>query len=99
MGIAYNGRPGPEEALRACRSDPGAVLLDVRTPEEYSCGCLPESINLPVHRIYEIASLVPDTDTPIYVCCQSGARSYAAALSLRQMGYRTVTDLGGIAGG
>lgn len=87
----------PEKVLRPFRETPGAILLDVRTEEEFECGSLPESQNLPVQRIEEIQALIPNRDTPIFLCCQSGARSCYAAQLLWKMGYTHVTDLGGIA--
>lgn len=43
-----------------------------------------------------VAAVVGDRETPLYVCCRSGARSRVAARILRRMGYARVTDIGGI---
>lgn len=43
-----------------------------------------------------VAAVVGDRETPLYVCCCSGARSRVAARILRRMGYARVTDIGGI---
>ena len=42
-------RPDINDGLRRFESTPGAVLLDVRTAEEYAAGHLPGSRNLPLH--------------------------------------------------
>ena len=76
---------------------PGAVLLDVRTPQEYREGHIPESKNLPLQTIDKVDSIVENKDTVLYVYCHSGARSRQAASLLQYMGYSNVTNIGGIA--
>ncbi len=74
----------------------GAVLLDVRTEEEYREGHIPGSINLPLNQISRIAEQVPQKDTPLFVHCLSGARSGSAVQHLKQQGYTAVRNIGGI---
>ena len=76
---------------------PGAVLLDVRTPQEYRECHIPGSKNVPLQTIDKVTSIVENKDTALYVYCQSGARSRQAAGMLKQMGYRNVNNIGGIA--
>ena len=73
-----------------------AMLVDVRTPEEYREGHIPGSINLPLQVMGLAERLVPNKQTTVYVYCQSGGRSRQAAQVLRQMGYNNVENLGGI---
>ena len=75
---------------------PGAVLLDVRTPQEYREGHIPGSKNLPLQTIDKVDSIVENKDTVLYVYCHSGARSRQAASLLQHMGYSNVTNIGGI---
>ena len=89
-------KPDMQSGLEQFRNTDGAVLLDVRTPGEYAGGHIPGSKNLPLQIIFEIAQMVPDPQTPVYVYCQSGARSHRAATFLEKSGYAAVTDLGGI---
>jgi len=70
------------------------VLLDVRTPEEYSRGRIPTSLNLPVDNISsQITSLVPDKTMQIYLYCLSGSRSMLAAEQLVQLGYKNISNI------
>ncbi len=74
----------------------GAILLDVRTEDEYKEGHIPGSVNLPLQVFIKISEVVPDKDTPLYVYCRSGARSKKAATAFSKLGYSKVKDLGGI---
>ena len=74
-----------------------AVLLDVRTPQEYGEGHIPESINVPLQTIDKVTSIAENKDTALFVYCYSGARSKQAAAALGQMGYTNVQNIGGIA--
>ena len=97
MGILdiFN-RVSMDTAVEQCRNTPGARLVDVRSPEEFSRGHIPGSINLPTQALRNAQEILDDLDAPIYVYCQSGARSSRAAKMLELMGYSHVTDLGGI---
>ncbi len=74
----------------------GAVLLDVRTAEEYRDGHIDGSVNLPLDRISFIEDMVKDKSTPLYVHCYSGSRSGRAVSYLKQMGYTNAANIGGI---
>ena len=74
----------------------GAVLLDVRTPQEYQEGHIPGSKNLPLQTIDKVDSIVENKDTVLYVYCHSGARSRQATAMLQHMGYANVQNIGGI---
>ena len=84
------------QAVEVCRNTPGAVLIDVRSPAEFTGGHIPGSINLPIQALQQANDQLGDPDAPIYVYCQSGARSSRASKLLQIMGYSNVTDLGGI---
>ena len=75
---------------------PQALLLDVRTPEEYHMGHIPGSRNLPLQSIDNVSELVHNKTVPLYVYCRSGARSRQATNLLRAMGYHYVKNIGGI---
>jgi len=84
--------------LEEFRSTPNALLVDVRNPSEYDGGHIPGSRNFAMSRILREAEVgFPDKQQPIFVYCQSGARSARAGKLLDLMGYESVVDLGGIA--
>ncbi len=72
------------------------IWLDVRSPEEYSANHISLAYNIPhmdiAQRINEVAR---DKDTPIYVYCRSGRRSGIAKMTLDEMGFTNVENLGG----
>ena len=84
--------------LEEMKSVPNALLVDVRNPAEYNGGHIPGSCNFAMSRILQEAEeAFPDKSVPLYVYCQSGARSARAGKLLDLLGYESVTDLGGIA--
>ena len=80
-----------------CQAIPGAVLLDVRTPQEHREGHIPGSRNVPLQALDKVAGVVADQDTPLFVYCHSGSRSSQAVSALQRMGYTNVKNIGGIA--
>ncbi len=79
-----------------CKNTEGAILLDVRSKDEYNGGHIPGSTNIPLQEINRVRKEIPDKATPIYTYCLSGARSSQALSYLRNMGYICVTNIGGI---
>ena len=90
-------QPDINQGVTDFRNTPGAVLLDVRSPQEYREGHIPGSQNIPLQTIDKVRTVAENKDTPLYVYCRSGGRSSQAVQLLRQMGYRNVTNIGGIA--
>ena len=74
----------------------GAILVDVRTPQEYRDGHIPGSTNIPLQTIDKISSVVDNKNIPLFVYCYSGGRSRQAASMLQHMGYSNVHNIGGI---
>lgn len=74
----------------------GAVLLDVRTAEEYRQGHIPGSINISLQTIDKVLIEFSNKETPLFVYCYSGSRSGQAVNLLKGMGYTNVTNIGGI---
>lgn len=88
--------PNINQGVETFRSTPGAVLLDVRTPQEYQEGHIPGSVNIPLQTLSRAANIISAKDTPIFVHCLSGSRSRQAAAQLNRMGYLNVENIGGI---
>lgn len=76
---------------------PNAKLIDVREKDEYAAGHIPASINIPLSKIESAQGEITDLDTPLFVYCRSGNRSGQAVAWLKQVGYRKVKNIGGIA--
>ncbi|MCP5029902.1 MAG: molybdopterin-synthase adenylyltransferase MoeB [Actinomycetia bacterium] len=78
------------------RQAPGAVVLDVREPDEYEQGAIPGSIHIPRGQLESnIENRVHDRDTPLIVFCAGGVRSAFAAQTLAQLGYTDVVSVDG----
>lgn len=90
-------QPDINQGVDQYQTTSGAILLDVRTPEEYAEGHIAESCNIPLGIIDKTAEIVYNKDTPLFVYCLSGGRSRQAAAALKQMGFTNVTNIGGIA--
>lgn len=73
-----------------------AVLIDVRSAEEYNAGFHPGAVNIPHTEIAEkISAVAPDKTTPLYLYCRSGRRVGIAMENLKKLGYQTMYNLGG----
>ena len=88
--------PDINQGVKEYRTTDGAVLLDVRTPDEYWQGHIPGSKNVPLQSISKVAGMIDNKSTPIFVHRLSGARSSRATDILKQMGYTNVKNIGGI---
>lgn len=85
-----------EELKEMQRQNPGSILLDVRSPQEYQEGHLNNSILIPSYEIKEKAErILTDKKALILVYCQSGGRSKKATKQLKQLGYEQVYWLKG----
>lgn len=89
--------------LAACSSTPSievspdAVIVDVRTPEEYAAGHLDGAVNINLQSGAfedEISQLPADGEYIVY--CRSGNRSAQAVAIMDGLGFENVTDAGGI---
>ena len=89
-------QPDINKGVMEYRNTNGAVLLDVRTPQEYREGHIPGSKNVPLQTIDKVDAVVENKDTALYVYCHSGARSRQAVSYLQHMGYTNVNNIGGI---
>ena len=82
------------EDMDAVLKEEGAVLLDVRTVQEYSRGHISGFINIPLDELWEHIHEI-EKGKPVYLICQSGLRSYIASRILEGYGYETYNFSGG----
>jgi rhodanese-related sulfurtransferase len=77
--------------------DNNAVILDVRTPEEYSEGIIPYAINIDIYKgqgfIYAVQEL--DASKNYYVYCKAGGRSQQACSIMNELGFKNTYNLMG----
>ncbi len=90
-----------EEWQSKLQMDDNAAILDVRTPQEWEEGVIPNAIKIDIYRgqefLDEVASL--DKSKNYYVYCKAGSRSQQACLLMNQMGFESTYNLiGGFSG-
>lgn len=100
MGILSNiifGAGADKGADIAALIKGGALVVDVRTAEEFAGGHIAGAINIPYQlAARELASREKDLAKAIIVYCHSGARSAAAKKALNGAGYTNVVNGGGL---
>ena len=86
-----------DEAVIMMEQEQGYIILDVRRPDEFTAGHIPNAINVPNESIGtdEITEL-PNKDQLIMVYCRSGRRSKEASEKLVKLGYTNIVEFGGI---
>ena len=94
-------KPSKDPATARTMIASGAVVIDVRTADEYADDHLPRAINLPIQelasRMADVHQLVAgDKARPIVVYCAAGARAAKAKQQLEANGYTHVVNGGGI---
>ena len=70
------------------------VLIDTRTPAEFSFGTIPGAVNIPVDELRNRLNEVP-IDKPVVLFCAVGLRGYLALRILTGHGYKNVRNLSG----
>ena len=63
----FMNRPDINKELEKFDSLPQALLLDVRSPREYSEGRIPESVNIPSYELHRMEELSHGKYSPIFV--------------------------------
>ena len=70
----------------------GIMLIDTRTPEEFSFGTIPGAVNIPLDEMRGRLSEIPE-DKPVVLFCAVGLRGYLAQRILMGHGYRNTANL------
>lgn len=90
-------RVSAEEAQQIMKTESGYQIVDVRTPEEYASGHIPNAICIPNESIgKEPPAELSDKKQLLLIYCRSGRRSKEASNKLVELGYENVVDFGGI---
>jgi rhodanese-related sulfurtransferase len=84
------------DTFAAAHAD-GAVLLDVRNPDEYESGHVSGAILIPLGELSARQEEIPEGD-PLYVICAMGGRSLQATKFMVQAGYPAISVAGGTKG-
>ena len=73
----------------------GAVVIDVRSEDEYQNSHIDTAVNIPLNEISgKISAVAGDKNKVILLHCRSGSRSFIAKRILKRMNYRNVYNLG-----
>ncbi len=73
-----------------------AIVLDVREPDEFAAGHIPDAVNIPVSKLAErIQELDKYRSRPLVVCCLSGMRAGRACSALKKQGFENLNNLSG----
>lgn len=92
MGLFSFLNPGSGKIKNALKK--GAIIIDVRTAQEYDRGHIPDAFNIPVDRIRVSVERIKAAKLPVVLCCNSGDRSSTALQYLKEAGVKEVYNGG-----
>ena len=85
-----------ENAKTILKNDKNAILVDVRSPQEYKEGNIEGTINFPLYDLERNSqNVLKEKESTIILYCQSGNRSKRALKILEEQGYRNVYQIEG----
>src|SRR3982751_1227068 len=85
-----------DTAVAAEHIGAGWAVLDVREPDEYEQGALPDAVHIPRgHLEAQVEGRLLDKAQPVVVYCAGGVRSAFAARTLQELGYTDVVSMAG----
>ncbi|MGC1204721.1 MAG: rhodanese-like domain-containing protein [Flavobacteriaceae bacterium] len=93
MGLLNTLFGSKKEELKKFKSR-GAIIIDVRTTQEYNQGAIKGSKNIPLQTISLKIDAIKKLNKPIITCCASGMRSSNAASILRKNGIECINGGG-----
>ncbi len=80
----------------ALEKEPPPLVLDVRTPDEFTAGHVPGARNIPLGDLSKhLGDLEASKAAPIYVICRSGSRSAKATALLLKAGFKAPVNVAG----
>jgi rhodanese-related sulfurtransferase len=83
----------PEQVREMQARNERVVYLDVREPNEWNLGHLPQAVHLPRGNLETKVEAMIDRTQRVVVYCARGNRSALAALTMKQMGYENVASM------
>jgi rhodanese-related sulfurtransferase len=87
------------EEFDKARQEKGAIILDVRSPQEFNQGHVPGAVNVPVagpgSEEFEKRVGVIDRSKPVLIHCMRGTRSASACQKMEKMGFTQLLDFSG----
>ena len=83
----------PREVLDLLNSNTPVIYLDVREPNEWNLGHLPNAMHIPRGNLESNIEARADRSETIVIYCARGNRSALAADTLQQMGYTDVASM------
>jgi rhodanese-related sulfurtransferase len=83
----------PEQVREMQARNERVVYLDVREPNEWNLGRLPKAVHLPRGNLETKVEGMIDRAQRVVIYCARGNRSALAALTMKQMGYESVTSM------
>lgn len=93
MGLFDFLKGNKEDKIKDFQSR-GAIIIDVRTPSEFSQGAIPGSKNIPLQSINGKISEIKKLNKPVIACCASGMRSGSATTILKAQGIEAINGGG-----
>ena len=92
------GSGDPEAARQAWPMiEQGALLIDVRTREEFARGHIDGALHIPYQEIDKLMSAIgTDKTRPVVVYCRSGNRSGKSKVALEAKGYTNIFNATGL---
>lgn len=101
LALSCQGQSGvqklaPDAYEKKISETPKGIILDVRTPNEFAQGHLPNALLIDYYNDDFKAQLARlDKTKPVFVYCASGGRSASASKIMIQAGFKEVYDLQG----
>ena len=71
-----------------------AIVIDVRNPDEFAAGHLPDALNIPLDKLAErVGEIEKYKEKPVILCCAAGMRSGKGCAELAKLGFSRVHSL------
>lgn len=94
--LVIKGKLEPATFKQKLAASPDALLIDVRTPQEYEQGHLDKALNIDYHGDdFDQKMAALDKSKPVFLYCKSGGRSGKTFHKLKKMGFKDVYDMKG----